>query len=112
MGPAQLKEDRLSDSAILELSRKVKVNVDPELAMAYPGMTASRVEIRLKGGRKLVKQVDIPKGDPRDPMTAEDLADKVKRFASRKDEKTVDRIIGLSLELEKVGDIRELTSIV
>jgi 2-methylcitrate dehydratase PrpD len=110
MGPAQLKEDRLSDSAILELSKKVKVNVDPELAMAYPGMTTSRVEIRLKSGRKLVKQVDIPKGDPRNPMTAKDLADKVKRFAARKDEKTLDRIMGLSLELENVGDIRGLTS--
>jgi 2-methylcitrate dehydratase PrpD len=112
MGPAQLKEDRLSDPAILELSKKVKVSVDPELAIAYPGVTASRVEIRLKSGRKLMKQVDIPKGDPRDPMTAEDLAEKVKRFASRKDEKALDRVIGLSLGLENVGDIRELTSIV
>jgi 2-methylcitrate dehydratase PrpD len=112
MGPAQLKEDRISDSSILELSQKVKVNVDPELAKAYPGMTSSRVEIRLKSGETLAKQVDIPKGDPRDPMTAEDVAAKVKRFASQRDEKTTDRIIGLSLELEKVGDIRELAAII
>jgi 2-methylcitrate dehydratase PrpD len=70
------------------------------------------VEIRLKSGETLAKQVDIPKGDPRDPMTAEDVAAKVKRFASQRDEKTTDRIIGLSLELEKVGDIRELTAII
>jgi 2-methylcitrate dehydratase PrpD len=112
MGPAQLKEKRISDPAVLELSKKVKVNVDPELSVAYPGMTASRVEIRLKSGRTLVKQVDIPKGDPRDPMTAEDVADKLKRFASPRDEKTIDKIVGLSLELEKVGDIRELTAII
>jgi len=112
MGPAQLKEERISDSAILELSEKVKINVDPELSMAYPGTTPSRVEIRLKSGRTLVKQVDIPKGDPRDPMTAEDVADKLKRFASRKDEKTMDKIIGLSLELERVGSIKELTAII
>jgi 2-methylcitrate dehydratase PrpD len=112
MGPAQLKEKRISDPAILALSKKVKVNVDPELSAAYPGMTASRVEIRLRGGRTLVKQVDIPKGDPRDPMTAEDVADKVRRFAPARAEKAVDKIIGLSLELEKVGDIRELTAII
>jgi len=112
MGPAQLKEERISDSAILELSEKVKINVDPELSMAYPGTTPSRVEIRLKSGQTLVKQVDIPKGDPRDPMTAEDVADKLKRFASRKDEKTMDKIIGLSLELENVGGIKELTAII
>ena len=112
MGPAQLKEERISDSAILELSEKVKINVDPELSMAYPGTTPSRVEIRLKSGRTLVKQVDIPKGDPRDPMTVEDVADKVRRFAWRKDEKSMDKIIGLSLELENVGSIKELTAII
>ncbi len=112
MGPAQLKGDRLSDPAILGLSKRVKVNVDPELARAYPGMTASRVEIRLKSGRTLVRQVDIPKGDPRDPMTAEDLASKLKRFASRKGEKALADVVRLSLELEDVGDIKELTSII
>ena len=112
MGPAQLKEDRLSDPAILELSKRVKVNVDPELARAYPGMTASRVEIRLKSGRTLARQVDIPKGDPRDPMTAEDLASKLKRFASRKGEKALADVVRLSLELKDVGDIKELTSII
>jgi 2-methylcitrate dehydratase PrpD len=112
MGPAQLKEKRISDPAVLELSKKVKVDVDPELSAAYPGMTSSRVEIRLKSGRTLVKQVDIPKGDPRDPMTAEDVADKVRRFAQPRGEKTVDKIIGLSFELEKAGDIRELTAII
>jgi len=112
MGPAQLREDRISDSAILELSKRVKVSVDPELAMAYPGVTPSRVEIRLKSGQTLMKQVDIPKGDPRDPMTAEDVAHKLRRFAPRKKEETLDRIVVLSLELEKVGDIKELTSII
>jgi len=112
MGPAQLKADRISDPAVLKLSQKVKVNVDPELTRVYPGVTASRVEIRLKSGRTLVKQVDIPKGDPRNPMTAEGVADKVKRFAPRKGEEALGKIVGLSLELEDLRDIRELTSIV
>jgi 2-methylcitrate dehydratase PrpD len=112
MGPAQLKAGRISDPAILELSQKVRVSVDPELTRAYPGVTASRVEIRLKSGRTLVKQVDIPKGDPRNPMTAEGVAEKVKRFAPRKDEEALDKMVRLSLELEKVRDIGELTSIV
>lgn len=112
MGPAQLKADRISDPVILGLSQKVKVSVDPELTSAYPGVTASRVEIRLKSGQTLVKQVDIPQGDPRNPMTAEAVADKVRRFAPRKDAEALSRVVGLSLELEKVRDIRELTSII
>ena len=38
--------------------------------------------------------------------------EKLKRFASQKDEKAIDRIIGLSLELERVGSIKELTAII
>ncbi len=112
MGPAQLRDDRIADPTILELSKKVEVKVDPELTSAYPGMTSSRVEIRLKSGRTLAEQVDIPKGDPRDPMTAADVAAKLKRFGARRNEEALDRAIGLSLELEKVGDIKELTSII
>jgi 2-methylcitrate dehydratase PrpD len=112
MGPAQLREDRTSDPAVLDLAKKVEVKVDPELAKVYPGMTSSRVEITLKSGRTMARQVDIPKGDPRDPMTADDLAAKLKRFASQRDEGTLDRVVSLSLELEKVGNIKELTSLV
>jgi 2-methylcitrate dehydratase PrpD len=75
-------------------------------------VTASRVEIRLKSGSTLAKQVDIPRGDPRNPMTAEGVADKVKRFAAKRDQEALNRLIGLSLELESLGSIRELTSIV
>jgi 2-methylcitrate dehydratase PrpD len=112
MGPGQLREDRIHDPAVLDLAKKVEVHVDPELAKVYPGMTSSRVEIRLKGGRTLARQVDIPKGDPRDPMTAADVVAKVKRLGSRRDAEALDMAIGVSLELEKVGDIKELTSLV
>ena len=111
MGPAQLREERVRDPAVLDLASRVKVSVDPELAAAYPGKTSSRVEIRLKGGRTLARQVDIPKGDPRDPMTAEDLTGKLMRFAARKDEKALAGVVCLSLGLENVDDIRKLTSI-
>ncbi len=112
MGPAQLREDRISDPTILGLAAKVSVDVDPELAASYPGVTSSRVEVKLKSGATLVNQVDIPKGDPRDPMTAEDLAGKLRRFAARRDDKTVDRIVRRSLGLENLNDVRELTSII
>jgi 2-methylcitrate dehydratase PrpD len=110
LGPAQLREDRISDAAVLELSEKVNVEVDPELAAAYPETTPSRVQVRLKSGETLAKQVDIPKGDPRDAMTADDLAEKLRRFLAREDDEAIDTIVRLSLELEDVEDIRELTS--
>jgi hypothetical protein len=45
-------------------------------------------------------------------MTAEDVAGKLRRFASKRDEKALSEVIRLSLELEDVGDIKELTAII
>ena len=70
VGPVQLTEKRLSDPALIEFTKKVTVNYDDDLNKLYPGKTASRVEITLKSGEKLTKQVDMPAGDPRDPMTS------------------------------------------
>jgi len=70
------------------------------------------VEILLKSGERLVKTVDIPKGDPRDPMEAGDIAQKVKFFAGSRDQNKVDRIVDTILNLEKVNNIKELASFI
>jgi len=56
--------------------------------------------------------VDIPKGDPRDPMEADDIAGKVKFFSGNRDRKKTERIIHTIMSLEKMHDIRELTSLI
>jgi 2-methylcitrate dehydratase PrpD len=112
LGPKQLTEGRLGDPLLLSISKKVKVLCDDELNKVYPEKTPSRVEITLKGGRSLMEQVDIPKGDPRDPMTLDDLTEKVKRFAGERDQATLGRVIEQILDLEHVEDIRALTEII
>jgi len=112
LGPKQLTETRLTDSSLIKLSRRVQVKTDDKLNQAYPDKTGSRVEIRLKNGEILKKQVDIPKGDPRDPMSADDIADKVKRFAGKRDPKKLDSLIKMILELEKVDTIRRVIEII
>ena len=112
LGPRQLTEERVADPVLLEFSKKVQVHCDDELNEVYPEKTSSRVELHMKGGRKLVKQVDIPKGDPRDPMTLDDLAEKVKLFAGERDPAGLDRVIERTVDLEKVSNIRELTEII
>jgi 2-methylcitrate dehydratase PrpD len=112
LGPKQLTEERVADPVLLDLSKKVRVHCDDELNRVYPEKTSSRVEIFLEGRRKLVKQIDIPKGDPRDPMTLEDLAEKVKLFSGDRDPAGVVKVIEQAADLEKVGNIRELTELV
>ncbi|MGV8080085.1 MAG: MmgE/PrpD family protein [Syntrophales bacterium] len=112
LGPRQLTEKRMADPTLYALSKKVTVLMDEELNRIYPGKTSSRVEIVLRDGRRLVRQVDIPKGDPRDPMEADDLSEKVRFFAGGRKREQTERIIGMILNLEKLPDIRELASLI
>ncbi|MFA6451463.1 MAG: MmgE/PrpD family protein [bacterium] len=112
MSAAQLKSERISDQAIIALANKVKLSIDPELNKAYPEKTSSRVEVLLAGGRALSRQVDIPKGDPRNSMGADDIAEKLKRYAANRKSGNMEKIIKLVLDMENVGSIRELTSLI
>ncbi len=109
LGPRQLTEDRVADPVLVALSNKVKVHCDDELNAVYPEKTSSRVEIRLKDDTRLVRQVDIPKGDPRDPMTLDDLKEKTRFFAGERERKRLEKLIDRIADLENVSDIRELT---
>jgi 2-methylcitrate dehydratase PrpD len=90
----------------------VKVDYDADINSMYPEKTASRVEIVTNGGETLTKQVEIPKGDPRDPMEEPDLAAKIKRFAGKRDEAKLDEVIGLVMELEKLSDVVKLSGLI
>lgn len=112
LGPVQLTERRIADPAVMAFTKKVTVKSDDELNKMYPDKTASRVEILLKNGERLVKQVDIPKGDPRDPMEADDVARKVEFFSGKRDPKNIERIINEIMNLEKAKNISDLVSLI
>jgi len=112
LGPRQLTRQRMSDPDVLELSKRVSVQMDEELNKVYPDKTPSRVEVILKSGERHMKQVDIPKGDPRDPMETDDIADKVRRFAGDRDAADIGRIVDVVMDFESAGDVRELTEII
>ena len=112
LGPRQLTEERVADPLLLGLSKKVNVHCDDELNRLYPEKTSSRVEIALKGGSRLVRQVDIPKGDPRDPMTLDDLTTKVRHFAGDRDQEKLGKAIQRTVDLENIRTIRELTELI
>ena len=109
LGPLQLTEKRITDPAVLALSRKVSVKADEEFNRIYPEKTSSRVEILLKNGTTLVKQVDIPKGDPRDPMDAADLTQKIIRFAVNHNKKGIEKLAAMIMDIDNLKDIHTLT---
>ncbi len=108
LGPGQLTERRLADGELIDFTKKVTVNYDDDLNKMYPEKTASRVELTLKRGDVLVRQVEIPKGDPRDPMNADDLVNKVIQFAPKINKADLKKLTEIILRLETVKDIREV----
>jgi len=112
LGPLQLTERRMADSKIIELAGKVSIVSDDELNKIYPDKTASRIEIKLKNGSKFERLVDIPKGDPRDPMEEKDIVAKIKRFAGSRDGKKLDRIADIIMNIEKAENVGELVSLI
>ena len=112
LGPGQLTEKRIADPAVLELAARVVVKTDESLNKIYPDKTSSRVEILLKDGRSLSRQVDDPRGDPRDPLDAAALAEKVKQFAGDRDTRKLDKVIDGILALEKVTDVTRLLKLI
>jgi len=71
--PLEFSEQKLWDPRLRAQMRKVKVVANAEFEAAFPARQCARVTITTTDGRRLTHQVDVPKGDPRDPMTPADL---------------------------------------
>lgn len=79
---SEFTPESIRDPDILELAQRVRGEVAPECEEVYPEQILQIVDVTLKGGRRLVRRVDYPKGDPENPMTREELQEKFSRLAS------------------------------
>ncbi|MBU1702556.1 MAG: MmgE/PrpD family protein [Candidatus Eisenbacteria bacterium] len=80
--PPEFQEDMLFNPKLREQLNKIKVTANPEFEKLFPEIQPCKVTIETIDGRKLEKRIDIPKGDPRDPMTEEELQVKFDALAS------------------------------
>jgi 2-methylcitrate dehydratase len=72
--PLQFKEERVRDQALIPIMDKIKVVANEEFEALFPKFQPSRVTITTNDGKQYSTRVDVPKGDPRDPMTEEEIA--------------------------------------
>ena len=80
--PAQFEPARIMDPRIREQLRKVVVVADPEIERVFPKLQRVAVTIETTDGRKLSKELDYPKGDPRNPLSDEEIEEKFDALAS------------------------------
>lgn len=71
--PLQFKQERIDDQALIPIMDMVKVVANDEFEKLFPEFQPSRVTLTLKDGSSFQKRVDVPKGDPRDPMTPDEI---------------------------------------
>ncbi|MFZ3375625.1 MAG: hypothetical protein WA183_08730, partial [Chthoniobacterales bacterium] len=72
--PLQFREERVLDKSLIPIMDKVKVVANQEFEALFPKFQPSRVTITINSGASHSTRVDVPKGDPRDPMTEEEIA--------------------------------------
>ena len=68
--------EHLADPALHARMRSIQVSLAPDLADAYPGKRAARLELTLKDGRVLQRYQPTRKGDPDDPLSDAELSAK------------------------------------
>ena len=86
--------------------------VDPALDAQYPAAWPARVEITLADGRTLSASAQHAKGDPRNPLSQDEVIAKHKSIvAGIVDDQTDDALLNFILEMETKPDFAELTRI-
>jgi 2-methylcitrate dehydratase PrpD len=105
----------LHDSMIREIAKKVEVKLDKSLDDLYPeppegkGYRTSIMKIHLFGGKELTSRVDYPKGDPKNPVTIEEVSEKLQHISRPLLGKTrTEALIELLLNLEDCQDCGSL----
>lgn len=110
--PLQFKEERVLDKSLIPVMDKVKVVANTEFESLFPKFQPSQVTITTADGKSFTKRVDVPKGDPRDPMTEEEIG--VKFTALGKDvigEATCKKLAATIMKMDSLASVKELTAL-
>lgn len=81
-GLADFTEGTLFDPDIRSLMARVELVLDPQVDAAYPLQWGSVLEAETMQGEVLALSTEFPKGDPENPVTAEELAAKFHALAA------------------------------
>ena len=106
----QFQPDRWQDRLVRRLLDATEIIADPELTRLYPEKFPARVTVTLRGGEQLQAELMYPQGDPQNPLSNDELAEKFRENARDVlPEQAVERLIDLALRLPEVTDLADLT---
>jgi 2-methylcitrate dehydratase len=107
--PAQFEIERIMAPEIRDQLNKVEVVADPEIEKVFPKLQRVIVTIKTTDGKEFTKQLDYPKGDPRNPLTDSEIEGKFDALAEPVlSDPARSRIKEAVWGLEKLSTITEL----
>ena len=107
--PQQFTDAKINDPAIRAQLRKVEVVADPEIEKVFPALQRVIVTIFTSDGRQLTRQLDYPKGDPRNPLSDGEIEEKFDALAAPVLSASARaKVKDAVWKLEKLGTVTEL----
>src|SRR5437588_4143827 len=107
--PVQFTMQKIMDRKVRAQLKKVEVVADPEIEKVFPALQRVIVNIMTTDGRCLSKQLDYPKGDPRNPLTDMEIEEKFSALAEAVLSKSAQQKVKDAIwNLEKIGAVSKL----
>jgi len=118
-GPDWFREEHLEDEQIRETAGKVRITEWDAASRLYPLVNRelmSKVQIKEKSGKIYDKTVRIPKGDPRNSMSDQEMFNKFEMLVkpvlgSEKSERLYKKVMEEMEGLKKVSEITDLMAL-
>lgn len=71
----------LESTSVKKLTRKIIVEEEPQLTSLFPKQTVASISLKLKDGSVLEGKSILPKGEPENPLTEEEIIEKFTNLA-------------------------------
>jgi 2-methylcitrate dehydratase len=106
---AQFEPRRFTDPELLDLVAKIKVHRDAALSARYPNGIPNRLTVTMNDGRRLVREVEFPRGHAHNPMTDAEVEHKFRTLVEpRIGNEGADRVLAVCWKLEDLKSAGEL----
>jgi len=110
--PVQFEMKKIMDPTIRAQLKKVEVVADPEIEKVFPALQRVIVNLTTTDGRTFTKQLDYPKGDPRNPLSDAEVEEKFAALAEGVlSEGAQKKLKNAIWNLEKVGSVSRLMAL-
>ena len=102
-------EQAIREKVVLDVAAKVKPEIDAEIEVAKAReISPAIVTLVARGGHRLTKRVDLPKGHPENPMTFEEIVAKFRDCVANGikplSEQRVAMVLDTISNLEQIND--------